>query len=158
MTNLFLRNDGRFIAPFSGDISTSTSTITFALFTSLANSISTAVSLTSTGVYFDGPVITQGTSGIWLASGWVSLGDSNASASTFSAKLWDGTTLISAGASRCTIAAAFPTCGIGLSGVITNPAGNIRISAASNSATSFIYNVNQVGTANASTITAVRIG
>jgi len=115
------------------------------------------VALNSTSAFFDGPSVSQGTTGIWLVSGSISLSDSN-TVCTITGKLWDGTTVISAGQVHIDAPAAVPTASIALTGIITNPAANLKISALSNSVTSFIWNTTILGTTNASYITATRIG
>lgn len=134
----------------------STGSTTFSLNTQpITNSIAGDVSLTSTGAYFDGPSIAQGTSGTWYVSGSVSVLDTGGNA-TFNAKLWDGTTVIasaradSSGASRYFV--------ISLSGQLSNPAGNLRISVQDTSGTTGAIKANGSGNSKDSTITAIRIG
>jgi hypothetical protein len=123
--------------------------------TSLTNSIPSNVNLNNISNFFDGPSVAQGTAGIWLAEGSVTCLDSAMSAD-FVAKLWDGTTTkdsaigSSAGAGRYAA--------ISVSGVFTNPAGNIRISVKDASSTNGEIIANDSGLSEDSTITVVRIG
>lgn len=130
------------------------STSTSPLLSSITNSLSGNVSLTTTS-YFDGPSVSQGSSGTWLASGTVTFVDSGA-ASTFNAKLWDGTTVI-ASASAATGGAAFKGV-ISLSGTLASPAGNIRISLNENNSGTGSMLFNFSGNSKDCTVTALRIG
>jgi hypothetical protein len=72
------------------------------------------------------------------------------------AKLWDGTTVI---ASASFVSLSTQTIGaISLSGVITSPAGNLRISVRDSTTTNGHIKFNSSGNSKDSTITAVRIG
>jgi len=129
--------------------------VTINSLTSLTNSISGDVALNNTGNYFDGPVVAQGTSGTWFVSGSVTLVDT-AGAATMNVKLWDGTTVV-ASSSINLISANTRQC-VALSGVITSPAGNLRISVNDATSTSGIIRFNSSANSKDSTITAVRIG
>jgi hypothetical protein len=134
-------------------------TISGALAVSLsvvANSISSDVALTVTSSYKDGPSCAQGSTGVWLATGQVTLIDT-AQAAPFAAKLWDGTTVIDSGSINTTVAGGRGT--IGLSGAITNPASNIRISVTDNAgAPAGLIKANDTGNSKDSTLTVIRIG
>lgn len=120
--------------------------------TSITNSIGADVALNNTANYFDGPSVAQGTTGTWFVSGTVSLLDTgNAS---FLCKLWDGTTVIAS--SETSQTAAFIG-SVSLSGVITSPAANLRISVRDINTTAGKILFNQTGNSKDSTITAVRI-
>lgn len=120
----------------------------------VTNSLGSDVSLNNTGNYFDGPSVAQGTTGVWFASGGVTLGDS-AGAANFACKLWDGTTVID---SRFTsISATASAAPMSLSGYITSPAANIRISCRDITSTSGSIKFNSSGNSKDSTVTAVRI-
>jgi hypothetical protein len=122
--------------------------------TSLTNSLGADVNLNNTANYFDGPSVAQGTSGTWFVSGTVTVND--ASTAVYLAKLWDGTTVI---ASTETVVLSTQTVGtISLSGVITSPAGNLRISVRDTTTTAGLIKFNLTGNSKDSTITAVRIG
>lgn len=119
----------------------------------LTNSLAADVALNNTANYFDGPSVAQGSSGTWYASGQVCLQDTTAA--TYLVKLWDGTTLIAS--TGINIAAGLIT-NVSLSGVITSPAGNIRISVRDASTAAGIIKCNASGLGNKdSTITAFRI-
>lgn len=120
----------------------------------ITSSLSGSVSLNNTANFFDGPSIAQGTAGTWLASGTVTLQDT-AGAATFTVKLWDGTTVIAAAV--VDTSAINKLAAVSLSGVITSPAGNIRISVKDGTSTSGSISFNSSGTSMDSTITAVRI-
>lgn len=123
--------------------------------TALTNSLSGDVTLNNTVGFFDGPVVAQGTTGTWYASGTVTMIDTSAAA-RFVAKLWDGTTVIaSAVADTATTNGAVS---ISLSGYIASPAGNIRISVLDASSTNGLIKADLSGSAKDSTISAVRIG
>ena len=120
----------------------------------ITNSLGSNVSLNNTSTFFDGPSVAQGTSGTWFVSGTITLEDPSAAAVT-SIKLWDGTTVIASAEQAITGASNYFT--VSLSGYLTSPAGNLRLSAKSSSTTSLII-YNASGLAKDSTITAIRIG
>jgi hypothetical protein len=120
--------------------------------TSITNSLSGTVSISSANTYFDGPSVAQGTSGTWHATGTVTITDAGA-ATAIDCKLYDGTT--TAAAARATTSAS--TTSISVSGVFTSPAGNIRIACRDVNNTSGIMQFNLTGTSKDSTVTAVRI-
>lgn len=124
-------------------------------FTPITNSLSGDVALNNTANFFDGPSVAQGTAGTWFVSGTISVNDT-AGGAVFHAKLWDGTTVISAGVTNTSTANQIGS--IALSGIITSPAGNLRISAKDSTSTSGNIKFNITGTSKDSTITAVRIG
>lgn len=125
--------------------------------TALTKSLTSNVALADTANFFTGPAVTQGTSGVWFASGHVTVRDASAPIATFTAKLWDGTTV--AAASVQTNNASSQYCGtIHLAGVFVNPVGNIRISVRdATNLTGFIV-ASDSGTLTDSSITAIRIG
>lgn len=123
--------------------------------TSLTNSLTGDVALNNSANYFDGPTVAQGTSGTWFVSGTVTLNDSSASG-TFQVKLWDGTTVIaSAESSLGGLTSGIEA--ISVSGVITSPAGNLRISVRESNHTTGVIAFNATGNSKDSTITAIRI-
>lgn len=123
-------------------------------FTDLTNSISSNVSLSSTSSYFDGPSVAQGSSGTWFVSGTITITDTSTTPN-IKAKLWDGTTVIDSAVALVPIANSNTT--ITLSGVITNPAGNLKISANDPTGTTGEILFNASGNSKDSTITAMRI-
>jgi hypothetical protein len=119
-----------------------------------ASSLGGDVAMNNTANYFDGPSIAQGTSGTWFVSGQVSCTDTAGAAGLY-AKLWDGTTVIASAASR--ISGANQNTTVSLSGYITNPAGNLRISCRDTTSTSGVILFNNSGLSKDSTITAIRV-
>lgn len=120
----------------------------------ITNSISGNVSLSNTANYFDGPSIAQGTSGTWFASGTITVYDPGAA--TFSVKLWDGTTVISS--TRTDSPTAGAATAISISGFISSPAGNIRISVKDELSVNGLILANNSGNSKDSTVTAIRVG
>lgn len=118
------------------------------------NSLGADVLLTNTGLYFDGPSVGQGTSGVWFASGTVTLLDVVGPAAFF-CKLWDGTSLIASAVMlgpTANLAVA-----ISLSGFISAPAANIRISCRDATAVTGKIVFNNSGNSLDSTLTVVRL-
>lgn len=122
--------------------------------TRVTNSLSGDVALNNTANFFDGPSTAQGTVGTWLASGTVTLLDTGGAAA-YVVKLWDGTTIISSGAGFSAVGSSTT---ISLSGYITSPAGNIRISVKDVTAVTGKIIFNTTGLSKDSTIIATRIG
>ena len=118
------------------------------------NSIASNVALNNISTYFTGPTVAQGTSGTWQVSGTVTVFDT-AGVANMDVKLWDGTTVI-ASARHTTPGANFYAT-IALSGTITSPAGNLRLSVKDISSTSGQIIANVSGNSMDSTITAIRI-
>lgn len=117
-------------------------------------SLGSDVALNNTGTYFDGPSVAQGTSGTWFVSGTVTLIDAGAVA-IFRCKLWDGTTVIASGLG--TNDSGLNAVSVSLSGFITSPAGNLRISCRDITGTNGQILADESGNGKDSTITAVRI-
>jgi hypothetical protein len=120
----------------------------------IANSLAADVLLSNTATYFDGPSVAQGTVGTWFASGTITLADS-AGAAQFQAKLWDGTTVIASGDDTQGVTAGFIS--ISLSGFLTTPASNIKISCKDVTSSNGKIFFNATGNSKDSTITAFRI-
>lgn len=120
----------------------------------ITNSLSGDVNLTDTSLYFTGPTISQGTVGTWLASGTVSVKDTTAGA-TILAKLWDGTTVIASGVAY--VGGANQYVAISLSGYLSAPAGNLRISVKDATNTTGIMTFNDSGNSKDATLSAIRI-
>lgn len=119
----------------------------------ITNSLSGDVALNNTANYFTGPTVAQGTVGTWFVTGKVCVSDSSAAAIYI--KLWDGTTVIDSATVGVSAGGTLPAT---LSGYISSPAGNLRISVkdATNTTGSIVYNNSSNG--KDSTITAIRIG
>lgn len=141
-TTRFLREDAAWAAP------------PYPVLTALTASLAADVLLNNTANYFDGPSVAQGTTGTWFVSGTVTVWDT-AGAAGISAKLWDGTTVIAS--TNITQPAASQPWALALSGVITSPTGNLRISAQDITSVSGKILFNRSGNSHDSTITAVRI-
>lgn len=129
--------------------------IGLAVGTVLNNVLSGDVALNNTANFFDGPSVAQGTVGSWYASGSVTIADT-AGAANMTVKLWDGTTVI-ASTILSTAGASANLC-VHLSGYITSPAGNIRISVKDATSTSGKILWNSAGLSSDSLIFAQRIG
>jgi hypothetical protein len=113
------------------------------------------VALNNTSTYFDGPSVAQGGTGTWWASGTVAIQSGTVGIDAIDCKLWDGTTIISS--SRNDTPAANLYINTALSGFITSPAGNIRISCKDASQTTGTMHFNGSGNSKDSTISAHRI-
>ncbi len=124
------------------------------LSTTLTAALGSDVAVNNTGLYFDGPSIAQGTTGTWLVTGTVQLSNT-ASASTCNIKLWDGTTVVAS--ARCFIPGTNSAINVTLSGIVTNPAGNLRISVNDPGTTTSVIKFNHSGNSKDSHIAAVRI-
>jgi len=129
---------------------TSTSLLTF-----ITNSLSGDVNLNNTALFFDGPTVSQGSSGTWFVTGSVAMTDASAGA-FFEAKLWDGTTIVDSGVATGHAATAIQT--VSLSGVIASPAGNLKISCKDVTTANGAIRFNYTGSSKDSTVTAIRIG
>jgi hypothetical protein len=149
MAHSFLRDDATFAPVGFGDIYGS------GALTNLTASLSGNVAMNNIANYFDGPSVAQGTSGTWFVSGKVTVNDTG-SAANFNAKLWDGTTVIDS--CRLTIVTVGAFGIISMSGIMTTPAGNLKISVQDASATTGLIQFNASGNSKDSTITAIRIG
>jgi hypothetical protein len=104
--------------------------------------------------YFTGPTVAQGTTGTWLAMGSVSVVDTSGSAEIY-CKLWDGTNVISSG--RTTAPGTTSYSVVALSGYISNPVGDIRISCRDSTSTSGVIAFSGSSNSKDATLTAVRI-
>lgn len=125
-----------------------------AFFAPITAALSSNVALSNTAQYFDGPVIAQGSTGKWYVSGSVYIQD--ISTAYFSIKLWDGTNIIASTTTPSISAGGSIT--IHLSGFISSPAGNLRISVRDHSTTGGYIYANASGLGKDSVITAFRVG
>jgi hypothetical protein len=123
----------------------------------ITNSLTSDVALNNTALYFDGPSVAQGTVGTWFVMGEFCYLSGGAGTAMYY-KLWDGTTIISSGAfiEGTGIAANSVTC-FSLSGIISNPTGNIKISVQDATSTLSKITFNSSGVGKVSTISAIRI-
>lgn len=101
--------------------------------TGTTSNLSSNVNMISQFTFFDGPQIAQGTSGTWFVCGTLTLVDPHGAAQ-FQAKLYDGTTTIAD--SEQYQAGTNVSTSISLCGIITSPAGNLRMAGWNNSSTS----------------------
>lgn len=120
-----------------------------------SNTLSGDVALSNISNYFDGPSISLG-SGTWFVSGSVVVGLTVAGTDTFRAKLWDGTTIKASGEGTNVSGGANDT--IHLSGIFTNPAGNVRISVRDITSTNGKIMFNDTANSCDSQLWAIRIG
>jgi hypothetical protein len=123
---------------------------TSAMLSPVNNSLAADVNVNNVSVFFDGPSVAQGNNGTWFVSGTLTTHIGGAS----QYKLHDGTTVI---ASADEDAPATTNSIKSLSGFITSPTGNLRMSMKSASVASQIL-WNASGLQKDSTITAIRIG
>lgn len=153
-------------ATFVSSIDTATGAITLgnglsralqvlsASLTSTSATLGADVALNNTANYFDGPSVSLANPGTWFVVGTVLVSATTIPTETVS-KLWDGTTVISS-TSMENVNATRPNPAT-LSGIITNPAGNVRISCRNPNSTDGKIYFNQSGNSKDSHITAVRI-
>ena len=121
----------------------------------LYNAIGGTVLLNNTATYFTGPQVAQGTSGTWYASGHVTFYDGTGPA-TFYVVLWDGATNIASTVVNTSGANVHGSAH--LSGIITNPSGNIRISVKDITTANGAISQNDSTNQKDSVLTAFRIG
>lgn len=117
--------------------------------TSATNSLGAPVNLTNVG-YTDGPSAANGTTGTWFASGTVTL--TGTTGDLIVCQLYDGTNLIASANQGIQNGGS-----LALSGIRTNPAGNIRIACENTTASRGTMASSNGITGNASTVTAFRI-
>lgn len=120
----------------------------------VSNILGADVNLASTGTYYDGPSVAQGTSGTWLVFGWITA--TSGGIANIQAKLWDGTTVVGSG--RATVSSANEAVVIALSGVIASPAANLKISGNDATRTDGSIKYNFSGNSKDSALFAIRIG
>lgn len=130
---------------------------TSAMLSPLNGSLSADVALNNTSVFFDGPSVAQGNNGTWFAIGTVTIRNPASGSAACVGKLWDGNTVMATGITQGVLASGKDT-NITLSGFITSPTGNIRISVQPLNNTAGKIFANAVQLALGSTITAFRIG
>lgn len=118
------------------------------------NALGADVNLSNTSNYFDGPSVTQGSTGIFLAWGTLTFQDATTTAA-FPAKLWDGTTIAASGEVTASTGAVLS---LTLAGIFTNPAGNIKLSGKDLNSTSGKLKFNASGSSKDCNLSVVRIG
>ena len=125
--------------------------------TRLTSSLGADVALSSvTSTYTAGPSVAQGSTGVWFASGTVSLTDTAVGVIPY-CRLTDGTNIV-ASTGMNALGAAGARASLSLSGVFTSPPGNIRIECANQAATATsAFRFNMTGNSKDNTITAIRL-
>jgi hypothetical protein len=134
---------------------TPTTPTTFSI-TSITAALGADVAMGAINNVADGPSIAQGTTGTWFVSGSVTVLDT-VGVSEIDCKLWDGTTVVSSGSAEVSTQAASQPQTVHLCGIITSPAGNLRISCKNISRATGVIKFNQSGSSKDSSITAIRI-
>jgi hypothetical protein len=117
-----------------------------------SDALSADVSLNSSSTEFTGPSMAQGTSGTWFVTGSVTL--NCAPGSVFRVRLHDGTTTISS----TEVIAGSRQILVSLSGILANPAGNIRIAVQDQSSATGTIKADSSGFGKDSVIYGQRIG
>lgn len=121
--------------------------------TSFVNTLVGDVAMNNTANYFAGPTCAQGTVGTWFASGSVVINGGGSDVVLL--KLWDGTTIIDS--ARLTLNASGNAQDISLSGLLTTPAGNIRIDAKNTTSTLGGMVFNNTGNSKDCTLSVFRV-
>jgi hypothetical protein len=108
------------------------------------------VALSSAGTFVDIISVAQGSSGTWWAT--VNIENAESAGDILTCKLWDGSTVFNS------LAAGSSTNfdHFSMSGIITSPSGNIKLTCKSNNGDITIYN-NASGLANDTNLTVVRL-
>ena len=120
----------------------------------LTSSLTTQVIMAASDTWYDGPAVTQGTAGVWYVSATVTV--SCVTASTFfPIKLWDGTTVFASTVEWSAVGTCFSA---SVSGIISNPVGNLRVSVLSEGVANNVIEWNRSAVGKDTTITALRIG
>lgn len=150
-----LRSDGT--SKWSADVVAASANVNL---TTASNALGADVALNNTSNYIDGPSMAQGTTGVWYASGNVTLVTNGGQSDRVSCRLWDGTnaavdsTSVLVGVANT---AANGGVNVALKGIISSPAGNIRISCVDHTATTGKMLFNLSGQSKDSAIFGFRI-
>lgn len=113
------------------------------------------VNMTNTSTFFDGPsVSTVVNTGTWLVTAGVTISDTTTANAQFQFKLWDGTTVFASGVQTNPNNTAESYT---MTGVTTNPAGNLRLSVEDRSTVNGQIRSNATGLGTDSHIEATRI-
>lgn len=123
--------------------------------TAVTGTLSADVPLTSTTQYFTGPQVSAAGGGTWVVIGACGFYD-NVSAQAFNWKLTDGTTTMAS--QQVQTPPVNGQASVTLVGVITNPAGNLRMAANNPGSTSGIIAANSSGNGKDCIVVAVKIG
>jgi len=142
------------MAPTPIDVGISTTTTT-GILNYIFSPITASTTITSTSMT-DIISVAQGSSGVWFASGNLTIFSSGTPDSFV--QLWDGTTTIASGATN--VAGSNFYTSLSISGILASPAGNIRLSGFVNTAgaSKWVAIRNITGLAADSALTVVRIG
>lgn len=119
----------------------------------LTNSLAAGVAISNVA-FTDGPTVIQGTSGNWFVSGTVTIIPS--SNQIIKVILWDGNNIIASTSANNSAGGPGISISLSLSGFVSNPTGNLRISAQLGSG-SGTFQANNSGEGKDSTITAIQI-
>jgi hypothetical protein len=121
-----------------------------------AVSLAANVAIGATGIWVTGPSFAQGSSGVWLAWGTVTI-NAGASSARVSARLTDGTNVKASTTTTWPSAVTPAVVSLSLSGFFANPPGDIRIQGLNADSTGggFIYN--QSGQGKDCTLNVIRI-
>ncbi len=136
-----LRSDGT--SKWSADTVSANTNVSL---TTASNALVADVTMSNTSTYFDGPSMAQGATGVWYASGNVTLVTNGSQSDRVSCKLWDGTnSAVDSTSVLVGIGSTTATGGVNvaLHGIISAPAGNIRISCVDHTATTgkMLFNI-----------------
>jgi hypothetical protein len=126
------------------------------LSTTLNNTLGSDTAIGSTGTWVTGPTVAQGSTGVWLAWGTVTI-NAAASSARVSARLTDGTNVVSSTNATWPSAVVPAVVSFSLSGIFTSPPGNIRIQAKNDDSTAGGFVYDQSGEAKDCTLTVLRI-
>lgn len=121
-----------------------------------AVSLSGNLAIGATGSWVTGPTFAQGSSGVWLAWGTVTL-NAGASGARVSARLTDGTNVKASTTTTWPSAVTPAVVSLSLSGMFTNPPGDIRIQALNADSTGGGFVYNQSGQGKDCTLNVIRI-
>jgi hypothetical protein len=121
---------------------------------SLTNTLGADVNLNSTGSYFTGPTVAQGTTGTFIVVGQVTLRDTAGSAA-FNVRITDGTNVHASTRSGSISSSA--SISVPISAIVTSPAGDLRIQCNDPTSTSGLIQFNASGNSKDSTISVFRI-
>jgi len=124
--------------------------------TSISAVLGADVNLNNTANFFDGPSVAQGSSGTWFVFASIVLTNTAAAADAYQVKLWDGTTVVASSYFKQNIA-TISSVHVSLAGVITSPAGNLKVSVRDPATTAGKISASASGIGNDSMIVAVRI-
>lgn len=127
-------------------------------FMSLQNAVSLSanVAIGATGSWVTGPSFAQGSAGVWLAWGTVTL-NAGASSARVSARLTDGTNVKASTTTTWPSAVTPAVVSLSMSGIFSNPAGDIRIQGLNADSTGGGFLHNQSGQGKDCTLNVIRI-